>query len=84
VAQQLTCNDVSRQPGDFVYSVSVTPFISCPSLGIVVVMATCMVKAVTEHLHYVYDPSHDTPIPDNGDPMNSYWHTVNKIAILTR
>jgi hypothetical protein len=76
VAQQLTCNDVSRQPEDFVYSVSVTLLISGPPSGIVVVMGSCMVKAVREHLHYVYDPSHDTPIPDNGDPMNRVTDTL--------
>jgi hypothetical protein len=47
------------------FSVSVTLFISCPSSGIVVVMVTGMVKAVREQFHCVYDPSHDTPIPDN-------------------
>jgi len=76
VAQQLTCNDVSRQPEDFVYIVSVTLFISCPSSGIVVVMITWMVKAVREHLHYLYEPSHDTPIPDNADPMNRVTDTL--------
>jgi hypothetical protein len=65
VAQQLTCNDFSRQPEDFVYSDTVTLSISCPSSGIVVAIVTCMVKAVREHFHYVYDLSHDTSIPDN-------------------
>jgi hypothetical protein len=58
------------------FSVSVPLFISCPSSGIVVVMVTCMVKAVREHLHYVNGPSHDTPIPDNGDPMNTVTDTL--------
>lgn len=47
-------------------------------------MVTCMVKAVREHLLYVYDPSHDTTIPDNGDPVNIVNDTVNKIPILAR
>lgn len=76
MAQQLTCNDVSRQQEDFVYSVSVTLFISSSSSGNVVVMVTCMVKAVREHLHYVYETSHDTPIPDNGDSMNRVTDTL--------
>ena len=72
---QLTCNGVSQQPEDL-FSVSVTLFISCPSSGIVVVMVTCMVRAVREHLHYVYDPSLDTKIPDNGYPMNRVTDTL--------